>query len=60
MDNKGVLRLQEMDISPEVIDAFEYMGFTELTAIQDKCIPLMRGESGKLLALEFQCWNMLA
>ncbi len=41
MDNKGVLRLQEMDISPEVIDAFEYMGFTELTAIQDKCIPLM-------------------
>ena len=30
-----------MDISREVIQAFDWMGFKELTAIQQKCIPLM-------------------
>ena len=33
--------LQELGISAEVVRAFEWMGFTELTAIQQKCIPLM-------------------
>lgn len=33
--------LIEMDISPEVVQAFDWMGFKELTAIQKKCIPLM-------------------
>lgn len=33
--------LAQMDISEEVIRAFDWMGFTELTAIQQKCIPLM-------------------
>ena len=33
--------LVEMDISIEVVRAFDWMGFTSLTAIQSKCIPLM-------------------
>ena len=33
--------LAEMDISREVIQAFDWMGFKELTSIQKKCIPLM-------------------
>lgn len=33
--------LAQMDISEEVVQAFDRMGFTELTAIQQKCIPLM-------------------
>ena len=33
--------LQELGISAEVVRAFDWMGFTELTAIQQKCIPLM-------------------
>ncbi len=33
--------LADMDISKEVVQAFEWMGFKELTAIQKKCIPLM-------------------
>ena len=33
--------LAEMDISDEVIQAFDWMGFKELTSIQKKCIPLM-------------------
>lgn len=33
--------LAQMDISEEVVRAFDWMGFTELTAIQQKCIPLM-------------------
>ncbi len=44
MDNEtnlGVQRLREMDISDEVVRAFQWLGFTDLTSIQDKCIPLM-------------------
>ena len=33
--------LVEFDISREVVKAFDWMGFKELTAIQKKCIPLM-------------------
>ena len=33
--------LEELGISAEVVRAFDWMGFTELTAIQQKCIPLM-------------------
>ena len=33
--------LAEMGISDEVVRAFDWMGFKELTAIQQKCIPLM-------------------
>ena len=33
--------LAELDISREVVKAFDWMGFKELTAIQKKCIPLM-------------------
>lgn len=33
--------LARMDISKEVSDAFDWMGFRRLTAIQEKCIPLM-------------------
>lgn len=33
--------LIEMDISLEVVQAFDWMGFKDLTAIQKKCIPLM-------------------
>ena len=33
--------LEEMGISPEVVQAFDWMGFKNLTAIQEKCIPLM-------------------
>lgn len=33
--------LEAMDISAEVVKAFDWMGFKELTAIQQKCIPLM-------------------
>ena len=38
---QSVNPLQDMDISREVIQAFDWMGFKELTAIQQKCIPLM-------------------
>lgn len=38
---KAVNPLVEMDISAEVVKAFDWMGFTALTAIQSKCIPLM-------------------
>ena len=33
--------LVRMGISGEVVKAFDWMGFTNLTAIQEKCIPLM-------------------
>lgn len=33
--------LADLDISREVEQAFDWMGFTQLTAIQQKCIPLM-------------------
>lgn len=33
--------LEALDISKEVVKAFDWMGFKELTAIQQKCIPLM-------------------
>ena len=33
--------LEEMGISREVVQAFNWMGFQNLTAIQQKCIPLM-------------------
>ena len=33
--------LEEMGISREVVQAFNWMGFQNLTAIQHKCIPLM-------------------
>ena len=33
--------LEEMGISREVVQAFDWMGFQNLTAIQQKCIPLM-------------------
>ena len=33
--------LVQMGISDEVVRAFDWMGFTELTSIQEKCIPLM-------------------
>ena len=33
--------LEELGISAEVVRAFDWMGFTELTAIQQKCVPLM-------------------
>ena len=33
--------LAEIGISEEVVQAFDWMGFTALTAIQQKCIPLM-------------------
>lgn len=33
--------LEEMGISKEVVDAFHWMGFQNLTGIQQKCIPLM-------------------
>lgn len=39
--NNGAQKLREMDISPEVIKAFEWLEFTELTSIQEKCIPYM-------------------
>ena len=35
--------LEEMGISREVVQAFDWMGFQNLTAIQQKCIPLMTG-----------------
>ena len=33
--------LEAMGISEEVVRAFDWMGFTALTSIQEKCIPLM-------------------
>ena len=39
--NTAVNPLIELDISREVVKAFDWMGFKELTAIQRKCIPLM-------------------
>ena len=33
--------LEEMGISREVVQAFDWMGFQNLTSIQQKCIPLM-------------------
>ena len=33
--------LVQMDISKEVVRAFDWMGFKNLTGIQQKCIPLM-------------------
>lgn len=33
--------LIQMDISKEVVQAFDWMGFKSLTGIQQKCIPLM-------------------
>ena len=33
--------LEEMGISTEVVKAFDWMGFKNLTGIQQKCIPLM-------------------
>ena len=33
--------LEEMGISAEVVKAFDWMGFKNLTGIQQKCIPLM-------------------
>lgn len=41
--------LEEMGISPEVVQAFDWMGFKNLTAIQEKCIPLMM--DGMILSL---------
>ncbi|MBP3645208.1 MAG: DEAD/DEAH box helicase [Clostridia bacterium] len=41
MINQQANPLAEMDISNEVVRAFDWMGFTSLTAIQTKCIPLM-------------------
>jgi len=40
-NNTAVNPLIELDISTEVVKAFDWMGFKELTAIQKKCIPLM-------------------
>lgn len=37
----GVQMLKDMGISEEVVKAFDWMGFSSLTAIQEKCIPLM-------------------
>ena len=37
----GQDKLQSMGISPEVVQAFDWMRFSELTSIQEKCIPLM-------------------
>ena len=39
--SNGAQKLREMDISPEVIQAFDWLEFTELTSIQEKCIPYM-------------------
>ena len=39
--NEAAHPLAEMGISKEVTDAFDWMGFKSLTAIQEKCIPLM-------------------
>lgn len=39
--NEAAHPLAEMGISKEVTDAFDWMGFKSLTAIQKKCIPLM-------------------
>jgi len=39
--NTNVHPLEEMGISPEVVKAFDWMGFKNLTGIQHKCIPLM-------------------
>jgi len=41
IDNTAVNPLIDIDISDEVVKAFDWMGFKELTAIQKKCIPLM-------------------
>ena len=40
-NNNGRELLTEMGISREVIRAFDWMGFTSLTSIQEKCIPPM-------------------
>lgn len=40
-NNLPINPLAALDISTEVVKAFEWMGFKELTAIQQKCIPLM-------------------
>lgn len=39
--SNGMQLLKEMDISRDVIRAFEWLHFTELTSIQEKCIPPM-------------------
>ena len=39
--NSGAEKLKQMDISPEVVEAFEWLNFHELTSIQEKCIPYM-------------------
>ncbi len=39
--SRGHQQLEEMDISEEVIRAFDWMNFKELTSIQEKCIPPM-------------------
>ena len=36
-----VEKLKQMNISPEVVEAFEWLKFQELTSIQEKCIPYM-------------------
>jgi len=39
--NTSVHPLEELGISSEVVKAFDWMGFKNLTGIQQKCIPLM-------------------
>ena len=39
--NHGAEQLKAMDISSEIIQAFEWQNFKELTSIQEKCIPYM-------------------
>ncbi|MBR1408510.1 MAG: DEAD/DEAH box helicase [Clostridia bacterium] len=46
----GHNRLEQMGISKEVIEAFDWMNFSELTAIQEKCIPPMM-QGGDIIAI---------
>ena len=41
IQKEAVHPLEAMGISREVVQAFNWMGFHNLTAIQEKCIPLM-------------------
>ncbi|MFQ9446657.1 MAG: DEAD/DEAH box helicase [Christensenellales bacterium] len=41
IQKEAVHPLEAMGISGEVVQAFNWMGFHNLTAIQEKCIPLM-------------------
>ena len=35
------MTFDELDLDPDILDAIEYMGFTETTPIQEKAIPVI-------------------